>query len=87
MGNRIGVYARSCHRRSRIRLSPVDWRFWLGRCSRTFKGSVDAIGAGVSYTTTRGKTPLVFNLRHYREFNSENRFEGTSTLASGTVRF
>jgi hypothetical protein len=53
----------------------------------SFKGSVDAIGAGLSYTTLIGKTPLVLNLRHYHEFNADNRFEGNSTLASGTIRF
>ena len=29
------------------------------------KSSVDAIGAGISYTTAVRKTPLVLNLRHY----------------------
>jgi hypothetical protein len=52
-----------------------------------FKGSVDAVGAGLSYTTLIDKRPFVFSLRHYREFNAENRFEGNSTLASGTLRF
>src|SRR5687768_328730 len=46
-----------------------------------FEGSVDAIGPGLSYTTAIGQTPFVFNLRHYREFNVENRWEGNSTLA------
>ena len=52
-----------------------------------FKGSVDAVGAGLSYTTLVGKTPLILNLRHYKEFDAENRWEGNSTIASGTVRF
>jgi hypothetical protein len=26
-------------------------------------------------------------VRHYREFNVENRWEGHSTLFSGTIRF
>jgi hypothetical protein len=52
-----------------------------------FKGSVDAIGAGLSYTTLLGKTPFVFNLRHYEEFNDRHRFDGHMTIVSGTVRF
>jgi hypothetical protein len=52
-----------------------------------FEGRVDAIGAGLSYTTIIDKTPVVLNLRHYREFNAEHRWEGNSTLASGTIRF
>jgi hypothetical protein len=51
--------------------------------SRTIKGQVDAIGPGLSYTTVIGKTPFIFNLRHYQEFNGRDRFEGNSTLASG----
>jgi len=52
-----------------------------------FKGTVDAVGAGLSYTTLISKTPFIFNLRHYQEFNAENRFEGNTTIASGTFRF
>ena len=52
-----------------------------------FEGRVDAIGPGLSYTTVIHTTPLVFNLRYYHEFNAENRWEGDSTIASGTVRF
>ena len=52
-----------------------------------FKGSVDAIGAGLSYSTVVDKTPFTFNLRHYHEFNAENRWEGNTTIASGTIRF
>lgn len=58
-----------------------------GSAARPFRGSVDAIGAGVSYTTLVGKTPLVLNLRHYREFDVENRWDGNMTIATGTVRF
>jgi hypothetical protein len=53
----------------------------------TIKAQVDAIGAGVSYTTVIDKTPVIFNLRHYQEFNGKDRFEGNSTLGSATVRF
>jgi hypothetical protein len=52
-----------------------------------FKGSVDAIGPGMSFTTLIDKTPFVFSLRHYQEFNVEKRFDGSSTIASGTMRF
>jgi len=55
--------------------------------SRTVKGRVDAIGAGLSYTTLIDNRPLIFNLRHYQEFNAKDRWEGNSTLATGTVRF
>jgi hypothetical protein len=34
-----------------------------------------------------GTTPVIFNLRHYQEFNAEKRWEGNSTIASGTIRF
>jgi hypothetical protein len=52
-----------------------------------FKGTVDAIGLGMSGTTMVGKTPVIINLRTYREFNAENRWEGNSSTASVTVRF
>jgi hypothetical protein len=52
-----------------------------------FKSSVDAIGPGLSYTTLIGKTPFIFNLRHYTEFNATNHWEANSTIASGTIRF
>lgn len=52
-----------------------------------FKGKVDAIGPGISYTTLFGQTPLVLNLRHYQEFDAEHRMEGRMTIFSGTVRF
>ncbi len=58
-----------------------------GSAARSFKGSVDAIGAGLSYTTLINQTPLVLSLRHYREFDAENRWEGNMTIATGTVRF
>jgi hypothetical protein len=52
-----------------------------------FKGKVDAIGPGLSYTTLLGTTPLILNVRHYREFNVENRWEGHSTQFYATIRF
>jgi hypothetical protein len=52
-----------------------------------FKGSVDAIGPGLIYTTLLGQTPFILNVRHYHEFNAQNRWEGNSTVLSGTIRF
>jgi hypothetical protein len=52
-----------------------------------FKGRVDAIGPGLSYTTLIGSTPFIFNARRYQEFNAQNRWEGSSTILSGTIRF
>ena len=52
-----------------------------------FEGDVDAIGAGLSYTTLIDTTPLVLNLRHYEEFNAERHWEGSMTILSGTVLF
>jgi hypothetical protein len=58
-----------------------------GSARGPFRGSVDAVGAGASYTTLVGGTPLILNLRHYREFNVENRWDGSMTIASGTLKF
>lgn len=52
-----------------------------------FRGKVDAIGPGLSYSTLLGKMPLIVNLRHYHEFDAENRWEGNLTIVSGTLRF
>jgi hypothetical protein len=52
-----------------------------------FKGKVDAIGLGFSGTTLVGTTPVIVNMRTYREFDVENRWQGNSSMASVTVRF
>jgi hypothetical protein len=52
-----------------------------------FEGDVDAVGAGLSYTTLIDKTPVVFNLRHYEEFNPERHWDGSTTIFSGTMKF
>jgi hypothetical protein len=52
-----------------------------------FKSRVDAIGPALNYTTTIGKTPVIFDLRHYEEFNAKHRFEGNQTIGSVIVRF
>ena len=52
-----------------------------------FEGQVDAIGPAITYTTLIDKSPVVLSARHYEEFNAENRFSGSSTILSGTVRY
>jgi hypothetical protein len=32
-------------------------------------------------------TPFIFNVRHYMEFDAHNRWEGNSTIFSGTIRY
>jgi hypothetical protein len=58
-----------------------------GAVIRPFKSRVDAIGPALNYTTVVGKTPVIFDLRHYEEFNAKARFEGNQTIGSITVRF
>ena len=52
-----------------------------------FEGQVDAIGPAITYTTLIDKSPVVLSARHYEEFNAENRFSGSTTIFSGTVRY
>jgi hypothetical protein len=52
-----------------------------------FRGSDDAIGAGLSYTTVIDKRPVTFNLRYYHDYDFDNHFHGDTTIASATVRF
>jgi hypothetical protein len=52
-----------------------------------FEGNVDAVGAGLNYTTLVDKTPLVLNLRHYEEFGAKRHWEGSMTTLSATMRF
>lgn len=53
----------------------------------SFKGSVDAVGLGLSYTTLVGGTPFILNARHYQEYGGERHFEGSMSIATATVRF
>jgi hypothetical protein len=53
----------------------------------SFKGSVDAIGLGASGTTLLGAMPVIMNLRVYKEFDAEHRWEGYSSTLSTTIRF
>lgn len=52
-----------------------------------FKGEVDAIGPGLTYTTQIGKVPFILNARHYEEFNVKNRFDNSVTIITGTIVF
>jgi hypothetical protein len=52
-----------------------------------FRGSDDAIGAGLSYTTVIEKRPVTYNLRYYHDYNFDNHFHGDTAIGSVTVRF
>jgi hypothetical protein len=52
-----------------------------------FKGEVDAVGPGLTYTTQIGKIPFIFNARHYEEFNVKSRFDNSVTIITGTFVF
>ncbi len=43
-----------------------------------FKGRVTALGGAIGTTLTLGQTPIAANVRVYREFETQNRFEGTA---------
>lgn len=42
-----------------------------------YKGRVTALGGTLAYTFTVGKTPISTRLKVFREFNTENRMQGT----------
>jgi hypothetical protein len=52
-----------------------------------FKGDVDAVGPGLTYTTQIGKVPFILNARHYEEFNAKRRFDNSVTIITGTFVF
>jgi hypothetical protein len=52
-----------------------------------FKGKVDAVGVGLSYSTKIGDIPFILNARHYEEFNVEKRFDNSVTMVTGTFAF
>ena len=52
-----------------------------------FIGSVNAIGAGLSYTTVIEKRPVTYNLRYYHDYDYDNHFHGDTAIGSVTVRF
>jgi hypothetical protein len=41
----------------------------------------------VVYNTVLMRRAVLFNLRHYQEFDAKNRFEGNFTTFSTTVKF
>jgi len=47
-----------------------------------FRGSLDAIGPGLSYTTIIDKRPVTFNLRYYHDYDFDKHFHGDTTIAS-----
>jgi hypothetical protein len=53
----------------------------------SFRGRVDAVGPGLSYTTLVGATPLILNLRHYEEYDAERRIAGSTSIATVTIKF
>lgn len=52
-----------------------------------FRGQTLGLGPALSYSTVVNGRPLSFALRHYWEFDVENRFDGQITAASITTRF
>lgn len=51
------------------------------------KGSVDAVGPAMSYSTTLGATPLTISARYYKEFNVDKRWDTNATFLSATMKF
>ena len=49
----------------------------IGAFLGEFKGRVTALGGAVGTTLMLGQTPVAANVRVYREFETQNRFEGT----------
>jgi hypothetical protein len=69
-----------------------DWRqvsgdSGAGALLGPFEGRVDAIGPGLSYTTLIDKMPLIVNVRHYEEYQSERRISGSLSIATVTLKF
>ena len=52
-----------------------------------FRGQVNAAGPAASYVTKIVDHIVIFNARIYFEYDAKNRFEGSTSLASATVRF
>jgi hypothetical protein len=51
------------------------------------KGRAFGLGPAVSYSFLAGGVPTSLALRHYQEFNVENRFKGHLTTGTVTVKF
>ncbi len=52
-----------------------------------FEGRVFGIGPHILYNTVLMHRPVIFNFRHYQEFDAQNRFEGNLTTLTTTVKF
>jgi hypothetical protein len=52
-----------------------------------FKGAIDAIGPGISYTTKMGDTPVTISVRDYQQIDSKRFLEGNLAIASFTAAF
>jgi hypothetical protein len=52
-----------------------------------FIGSLDAAGAGVTYTTKIDKTPVTFSIRDYEEYDARHMFRGNLAIGSFTAAF
>ena len=49
------------------------------------KGRVTALGPDVTYTFMCGKTPILTELKYFREFDVENRLTGDAGFLNVTV--
>ncbi len=52
-----------------------------------FKGSVDALGPGLTYSTKFGEIPVTFSARDYEEYNTAHRFQGNLSIGTFTAAF
>lgn len=52
-----------------------------------FKGTLDAVGPGFSYSTLIGQTPVTLGIRDYEQYNWNNFFHGNVVLGSFTAAF
>jgi hypothetical protein len=52
-----------------------------------FRGQTNGVGPAINYLTQINDHIVVFNARIYLEYGMSNRFDGTTSLASATVRF
>ena len=52
-----------------------------------FEGRVFGVGPHIIYNTVIDDRMVIFNFRHYQEFDAQNRFEGHLTTFTTTVKF
>lgn len=53
----------------------------------SFIGTVDAMGAGLTYSTKIGETPVTVSVHDYEQYNFKNFFHGNIAIASFTAAF